>query len=104
MRSARFGEGESVLDPADGAVLALRHPARPGAGHLLDEDSEPWHTREHRWGSGLVISSAGAARSAAFTGRRELAPGLELHAERAFGERWTARRRRRSRSGSTPPT
>ena len=88
---ARFGEGEAVLDPGDGAVLALRHPARPGAGYLLDEATEPWHTREHRWGSGLVISSAGAARFAAVTGRQELAPGLELHAERAFGARWTER-------------
>jgi len=90
-RIARFGEGEAVLDPGDGAVLALRHPARRGAGYLLDESSEPWHTREHRWGSGLVISNAGAARFAAVTGGQELAPGLELHAERAFGERWTER-------------
>lgn len=90
-RLARFGAGEAELDPVDGAVLALRHPARPGAGYLLDEATEPWHTREHRWGSGLVISSAGARRFAAVTGRQELAPGLELHLERAFGEYWTER-------------
>ncbi len=88
---ARFGAGEAVLDPEDGAVLALRHPARPGAGYLLDEETEPWHTREHRWGSGLVISSAGARRFAALTGRQAIAPGLELHVERAFGEHWAER-------------
>src|SRR5215208_5670803 len=45
-----FGEAEAVVDPADGAVVALAHPARPGAPWLLDEATESWHSREHRWG------------------------------------------------------
>jgi hypothetical protein len=95
-----FGAARAVVDPADGAVLALEHPARPGAPWLLDEGGESWHSREHRWGSGLLIASTGAGRwnapaeleidGARIQARHRLA-GLELHVTRELGETWRER-------------
>ena len=92
-----FGDATAVVDPADGAVIALEHPARPGAPWLLDEHSESWHSPEHRWGTGLLITSAGAGRWNApaeltiegdrIEARHRLA-GLELHVTREPGETW----------------
>ena len=100
MLTLPFGAGEAVVDPADGAVLALRHPDRPQAPWLLDEATESWHTREHRWGSGLLITSAGAGR---WNAPDELAvdghgiaalhrvAGLELCVTRELGPAWRER-------------
>jgi len=105
-----FGEGEAVLDPADGAVLALRHPERPGAPWLLDETGESWHTREHRWGTGMAITSAGAGRwnapgelavdGSRIEARHAIAPGLELIVTREFGATWQERYALRNATGA----
>jgi hypothetical protein len=93
-----FGGATAVVDPADGAVLALEHPARPGAPWLLDEATESWHSREHRWGTGLLISGAGRwnapAELAIDGGRieaRHRLAGLELRVTRELGETWRER-------------
>jgi hypothetical protein len=95
-----FGDAAAVVDPADGAILALEHPARPSAPWLLDEATESWHTREHRWGTGLLITSAGAGRWGA---PRELTvdggrvealydvAGLQLRVTRELGASWRER-------------
>jgi hypothetical protein len=95
-----FGDATALVDPADGAVVALEHPARPGSPWLLDERSESWHSSEHRWGTGLLIGSAGAGRWNAPAGltiagtrieARHRVAGLELHVTRELGETWRER-------------
>jgi hypothetical protein len=107
-----FGEAEAVVDPADGAVVALAHPARPGAPWLLDEATESWHSREHRWGAGLLITSAGAGRWNApddlrIDGNRietlHRLAGLELRVTRELGTTWRERYALRN-TGSQPVT
>ena len=49
---AWFGDGSVTIAAEDGAVIAVRHPNRPGMTYLLDEAEEEWHTSEHRWGKG----------------------------------------------------
>ena len=97
-----FGEG-SVDLADDGTVVAVRHPERPGMTYLLDEAAEDWHTSEHRWGKGFVITDAGAARWDAPTeldvmrdtdglvarAGHALASGLVLDIERRIGGTWT---------------
>ena len=110
MLTLPFGEGEAVLDPADGAVLALRHAERPGAPWLLDETGESWHTREHRWGTGMAITSAGAGRwnapgelavdGSRIEARHAIAPGLELIVTREFGATWQERYALRNATGA----
>jgi hypothetical protein len=105
-----FGDALAVVDPADGAVLALEHPARPGAPWLLDEATEGWHSREHRWGTGLLITSAGAGRwgsprelaidGGRIEGRHHVA-GLELRVTRELGATW--RERYALRNATTAP-
>jgi len=107
-----FGEAEAVVDPADGAVVALAHPARPGAPWLLDEATESWHSREHRWGAGLLITSAGAGRWNApddlqIDGNRietlHRVAGLELGVTRELGATWRERYALRN-TGTRPVT
>lgn len=57
----RFGGGEALLDPATGAPRGFFHPDNPERRYLLDENLS-WHSTDHQWGSGHIVTSAGAAR------------------------------------------
>lgn len=57
----RFGNGEIHLDATTGAPRQFSHPQNPQRRYLLDE-SLPWHSSDHQWGSGHVITSTGASR------------------------------------------
>ncbi|MBS2553179.1 hypothetical protein KGQ19_40635 [Catenulispora sp. NL8] len=56
-----LGAGHAELH-RDGAPARFRHPAAPEHPWLLDEAGDPWHTAEHRWGSGFVLSDRGSGR------------------------------------------
>ena len=96
---ARVRRGATAeLDPVDGAVLALRHPARPGARrYLLDEAERALaHARaplgHAGWRSRAPARAAGTRPAARRRrppdrGAAAIAPGLELHVERVRSAR-----------------
>lgn len=55
------GAGHVLVDPTDGSPLQFVDPAAPERRFLLDE-GDGFHSAEHRWGSGFVITDAGSAR------------------------------------------
>ncbi|HWU57590.1 MAG TPA: hypothetical protein VN045_02640 [Microbacteriaceae bacterium] len=57
----RIGDGLVVLDPRTGAPVAFVDPAAPERRFLLDS-SVAWHSIEHGWGSGFMITTTGAFR------------------------------------------
>ncbi len=61
MTTATFGPGHAVLSKTTGAPLQFTDPAQPQRRFLLDERSV-WHSLEHEWGSGFVITDTTAAR------------------------------------------
>ena len=96
MTAIRVGDGSVVIDPTDGMPRSFGHPAAPERRYVLDESTEGWHTAEHRWGSGFVVTDHGTARWNApdqvrFDGDRvrshySLDVGLELIVERVGGD------------------
>lgn len=52
--------GAVVLDESTGAPLAFVSKEAPELRYLLSEGGDPWHTAEHRWGSGFVAGSVAA--------------------------------------------
>ena len=96
MTAVRVGAGWVEIDPLDGMPRAFGHPQAPERRYVLDESTEGWHTAEHRWGSGFVITDHGTARWNApsevrFDGdrvdsRHPLGNGLELLVQRTGGD------------------
>ncbi|MFD0319067.1 hypothetical protein [Streptomyces flavalbus] len=60
--SLRFGTGRVVLDPVTGAPTRFADDGAPARRFLLDQASAPWHSVEHQWGSGHLVTDRGAAR------------------------------------------
>ncbi|MDT7840253.1 glycoside hydrolase family protein [Streptomyces justiciae] len=60
--SLAFGGGHAVVDPGTGAPVQFVDEADPARRFLLDADVTPWHSVEHQWGSGHLITDRGAAR------------------------------------------
>ena len=50
-----LGTGQ-VTVAGDGAPLEFRHSELPAHRFLLQETSDAWHSEEHRWGTGFVIT------------------------------------------------
>ncbi|MGW0786559.1 hypothetical protein [Streptomyces sp. NPDC002913] len=57
-----FGGGHAVLDPGTGAPVAFTDDSAPDRAFLLDAATTDWHTDEHQWGSGHLVSDRGPAR------------------------------------------
>ncbi len=108
-----LGTGRVLIAADTGAPLAFEHPQLPGHSFLLGEGApaEPWHTEEHRWGSGFVITDRGAGRwqhpnQVAVAGLQIRASypavaGLRPSAERDLGERLVERYAWRNQSDHT---
>lgn len=60
--SLPLGSGRVLLDPSDGAPLQFVDPDASERRFLLDEGMHGFHTSDHRWGSGFLMSNAGQAR------------------------------------------
>jgi len=60
--SLRFGAGHAVLDPVTGAPTQFLDDLAPVRRFLLDQATTPWHSLEHQWGSGHLVTDRGAAR------------------------------------------
>lgn len=56
-----LGAGQ-VTVTGDGAPLEFRHPDLPAHRFLLQETSDAWHSAEHRWGTGFMITDQGSGR------------------------------------------
>ena len=56
-----LGTGQ-VTVAGDGAPLEFRHPDLPAHRFLLQEASDAWHSAEHRWGTGFMITDQGSGR------------------------------------------
>lgn len=88
--------GRVLVDEASGGPAAIVADADPARRYLLDQVHEPWHGDEHRWGSGFVITSRGAARwstprqleldAQGSVAEHALVPGASLVVEREAGE------------------
>lgn len=84
------------LDTETGAPRAFAHRSHPEVRYLLDVDHDAWHTAEHGWGTGFVISDRGAARWAVPDSltweeggnhaTHNLLPGLTLLIDRHWGD------------------
>ncbi len=57
-----FACGHAVLDPLTGAPVQFVDEAAPARQFLLDDVATPWHSVEHQWGSGHVMTDRGSAR------------------------------------------
>lgn len=57
-----FGPGHVVLDPLTGAPLRFVDEEHPERRFLLDTDATAWHSVEHQWGAGHLVTDRGAAR------------------------------------------
>lgn len=96
--SIPFGEGSVVLDPSTGAPVQFAHPNDPDRRYLLDE-SAPWHSADHQWGGGHIITATGASRWAAPTSvtvddesseaLHRLSVGVDLTITRRGGSRYS---------------
>ncbi|GAA2752191.1 hypothetical protein [Amnibacterium kyonggiense] len=62
MREWAIRGGRVVVDEVSGGPRAIVADARPELRYLLDPAHERWHSDEHRWGSGFLISTGGSAR------------------------------------------
>ncbi|GAB2981013.1 hypothetical protein GCM10023080_053960 [Streptomyces pseudoechinosporeus] len=58
----RFGSGHVVLDPGTGALLRFVDEQDPARRFLLEAETTDWHSVEHQWGSGHLVTERGAAR------------------------------------------
>ncbi|MEU6352489.1 hypothetical protein ABZ896_24720 [Streptomyces sp. NPDC047072] len=57
-----FGDGRAALDPVTGAPVRFTDDRSPARRWLLDTDVTPWHSVEHQWGSGHLVTDRGGAR------------------------------------------
>ncbi|RRR98202.1 hypothetical protein [Glycomyces terrestris] len=57
-----FGGGHAVLDPVTGAPLQFTDAADPARRFLLDTATSAWHSIEHQWGSGHLVTDRGGFR------------------------------------------
>jgi hypothetical protein len=72
--SLPIGDG-TVLLHEDGCPVQFRHPGNPDQLYLLDEENDRWHSAEHRWGTGFLITAglvAGGTRRAWMASRADL--------------------------------
>ncbi|GAA2096184.1 DUF5695 domain-containing protein [Microlunatus panaciterrae] len=72
------GPGTVLLDPNDGAPLQFVDPDAADRRFLLDETTDAFHSSEHRWGSGFVITNVGSTRWSQPAERRLDGPGVQL--------------------------
>ncbi|MBR8639203.1 hypothetical protein KEF29_07375 [Streptomyces tuirus] len=61
-RTLAFASGYAVLDPLTGAPAQFVDDLSPARQFLLDNVATTWHSVEHQWGSGHVITDRGGAR------------------------------------------
>ncbi|MEV5886851.1 hypothetical protein AB0L74_29955 [Streptomyces sp. NPDC052020] len=61
-QSLPFGTGRAVLDPVTGAPVQFLDDRAPVRRFLLDQAAAPWHSVEHQWGSGHLVTDRGAGR------------------------------------------
>lgn len=90
-----LGSGHALLDPDTGAPLQFVDDRAPERTFLLDEQTTAWHTSEFRWGTGGIVTSAGAGRwnapSALVLGAGQVyarmpeTAGIEVSLERSGG-------------------
>lgn len=92
--------GTVVLDESTGAPLAFISEGAPELRYLLSEGGDPWHTAEHRWGSGFVTGSVAARwnrpdrveiTADGSVSSFDLGPRLRLTIERTFREEFRER-------------
>ncbi|MGP4006110.1 hypothetical protein [Streptomyces sp. 4N124] len=57
-----FGPGHATLDPITAAPVQFTDERDPARRFLLDTDVTPWHSVEHQWGSGHLVTDRGGAR------------------------------------------
>lgn len=57
-----FGSGRAVLDPSTGAPVQFADDRDPARRFLLDDAETQWHSAEHEWGSGHLVTDRGSAR------------------------------------------
>ncbi|KPI11488.1 hypothetical protein OK074_2820 [Actinobacteria bacterium OK074] len=57
-----FGGGYATLDALTGAPTRFVDARQPERRFLLDTDVAPWHSVEHQWGSGHLMTDRGGAR------------------------------------------
>ncbi|GAA3503294.1 hypothetical protein GCM10019016_104040 [Streptomyces prasinosporus] len=62
LESLPFGTGRAVLDPVTGAPAQFLDDRAPVRRFLLEQAAAPWHSVEHQWGSGHLVTDRGAAR------------------------------------------
>lgn len=96
-----ISDGLVLLDPSTGAPRQFVDPSSPDRQFLLD-DSVRWHSVEHQWGSGHLITDHGSSRwntpntlqdtGGTITGHYSNIAGLELtitrHGGSTFNERY----------------
>lgn len=93
-----FGGGFAQIDPVTGAPDQFIDPAHDQREFLLNREVD-WHSFEHQWGSGHIISSRGATRwnvptaleidASAVTATFALAHELELRVHRTANRTMT---------------
>ncbi|MFI9831158.1 hypothetical protein ACIHIX_26170 [Streptomyces sp. NPDC051913] len=57
-----FASGHAILDPLTGAPVQFVDEAAPARLFLLNDVATPWHSVEHQWGSGHLVTDRGGAR------------------------------------------
>lgn len=90
-----FGAGEVDVDITTGAPVQFRDLTSPERLYLLEQKDVFWHSLEHQWGSGHLITNRGSARWNVPLGievdetgsRSDHAPldGVRLTVTRSFG-------------------
>jgi hypothetical protein len=88
-----FGGGHAVLDPATGAPLQFTDESDPARRFLLDTADTAWHSIEHQWGSGHLVTNRGGFRWHTPVETRTTEGGFETVHQLSAGIRVTVRRR-----------
>lgn len=89
-----FGEGHTLIHPGTGALMQISSTQDAERRYLLDEEVL-WHSAEHHWGSGFVVTNRGGARWSTpceltitedrLNAEFRLVDDLKLSVTRAFG-------------------
>ncbi|MGS2619371.1 hypothetical protein ACVCAH_33365 [Micromonospora sp. LZ34] len=89
--------GMVQLDRATGAPVQFCYSAAPDRRYLLDGGLDIWHSAEHRWGAGFLVTDVGTWRwnrpdaleldEGHSVARHRLGDALELVVSRAAGDR-----------------
>lgn len=87
----QFGRGRAVLDPVTGGATQFEDPAHPDRRYLLSDDPR-YHSPDHCWGSGHVVTDAGTARWQTPSQLSISEEDVEAHYETDFGLTLTVRR------------